>query len=120
MRAGSLLFLLLCLLLPRCASTPALPDSQNECIMVGGAWESLAEIYPAWQVRASDRHICNLPAKDAGKVCNSLTDCSGVCLAPEGSRVGQRTSGRCSSRMLVPQDVLLISGGLVADPNKLQ
>ncbi|MCD9097102.1 hypothetical protein [Luteimonas fraxinea] len=38
---------------------------------------------------------CVKPFQDAGKVCSDKSECRGLCMAPESSIVGSRSTGAC-------------------------
>lgn len=72
------------------------PKDQENCEKVGGVWKKPGP-------RPFEE--CNLPTKDAGKICSGSHECEGVCLADltsEELRKGMsgklfKTTGKCSS-----------------------
>lgn len=71
------------------------PKDKESCLSAGGVWK-----------RPGPRPVeeCNLPTKDAGKICESSKVCEGVCLADLGDedmKYGMKgglikTQGKCS------------------------
>ena len=72
------------------------PKTKDECLEKGGVWKKLGP-HPTEE--------CNLPTKDAGKICTSSNVCEGVCLADltqdqltQGMRGKMfQTQGKCSA-----------------------
>jgi hypothetical protein len=51
-----------------------------------------------WQVKGDTpivKYGCNMPTSDAGKVCSDRSDCQTICLAPTGTRMGSKATGKC-------------------------
>lgn len=72
------------------------PQNQADCERLGGKWGKIG-IFP--------KKICNLPTKDANKVCNDFSECEGTCMAELSkdqiektwrSRVTINASGKCT------------------------
>jgi hypothetical protein len=91
----------------------AIPKDQATCLAQGGRWERIG-IAPYEQ--------CNLPAPDAGRVCNDSSECAGLCLAnlspEEQERVRRQgtpiqTSGKCSNWVIVVGCVAVVENGQV-------
>lgn len=78
------------------------PQNATDCASVGGKWGK-AGIFP--------KEFCNLPTKDANKICNDASECEGTCLAMSLTReqveqtwrqkIPIRTSGKCTAWKLV-------------------
>jgi hypothetical protein len=72
------------------------PKDKENCLKAGGVWKKMGP-------RPFEE--CNLPTKDAGKICSGSNECEGVCLAElsrEEMQKGMRgnlfrTQGKCSS-----------------------
>jgi hypothetical protein len=80
--------------------TPA-PKNKTDCEKLHGKW-GRAGIFP--------QEFCNMPTKDANKVCNDTSECEGDCLANltkdqiERTWRGKETiytSGKCSAWRMV-------------------
>ena len=50
----------------------AAPKNKAACEELGGRWGRVG-IYP--------QEFCNLPTKDANKICNDASECEGTCIA---------------------------------------
>jgi hypothetical protein len=76
------------------------PKDKESCEKIGGIWKRPGP-------RPTEE--CNLPTKDAGKVCSGSSQCEGVCLAElsaDDLREGMKgklfhTQGKCSSYIKV-------------------
>jgi hypothetical protein len=72
------------------------PKTKDDCLQAGGTWSKPGP-------RPTEE--CNLPTKDAGKICSGSNECEGVCLADltsdqlsQGMRGKMfQTKGKCSS-----------------------
>jgi hypothetical protein len=56
--------------------------SKWKCKLSGGGY---------WKIR----DVCIYPTTDAGKVCNDSSECESFCLAPGGTKGGQKATGKC-------------------------
>jgi hypothetical protein len=73
----------------------SVPKDKENCEKVGGVWKKMGP-------RPFEE--CNIPTKDAGKVCSGSNQCEGVCLADLNSEdIGKgmrgklfKTQGKCS------------------------
>lgn len=93
-------------------------QSSSACAAQGGEWASLAALFPNPDSTEADRHdfICNTRTHDAGKACTDrIGQCEGLCLAPEGAKIGQAAVGQCSTYMIVPYGTLKVGNGKVLD-----
>jgi hypothetical protein len=78
----------------------SVPKTEDECLQKGGVWKKPGP-------RPTEE--CNLPTKDAGKICSGSNECEGVCLADLTSDQISRgmrgklfqTKGKCSSYIKV-------------------
>lgn len=61
------------------------------CNLKSGRWYS--PDYPSANVAQAQ---CVIPFSDAGKICQSRSDCKGNCLAEERAEVGTNNSGKCA------------------------
>lgn len=91
----------------------SIPQDQATCLAQGGRWG---------RIGLSPREQCNLPAPDAGRVCNDSSECTGLCLAdlsPEEKervtrqKVPVQTSGKCSNWVIVVGCVAEVESGQV-------
>jgi hypothetical protein len=92
--------------------------SSSACVAQDGDWTSVVDLYPGRELTEADRHdfMCNRRTHDAGKSCTDrIGQCEGLCLAPEGARIGQTVSGKCSAHMIVPDNALKVGKGKVLD-----
>lgn len=71
---------------------PDIPQTEEECLAVGGNWIHLG--LPGTPKR------CDLKAKDGGKSCTDSSQCQGECMAPSGASEGQKMNGACSDYIL--------------------
>lgn len=89
-----------------------IPQDQATCLAQGGKWG---------RIGLAPQEQCNLPAPDAGHVCNDSSECTGLCLADlsaeEKERLRQRTpiptSGQCSRWVIVVGCVAVVENGQV-------
>jgi hypothetical protein len=79
----------------------ATPKDQASCQALGGRWGAIG-IFPA--------KVCNLPTKDAGKVCSDSSECDGDCIAELSKaqleqamrfRATFHTNGKCTAWKMV-------------------
>lgn len=89
------------------ASELQVPKTEKECISMGGKWVVLGLPYPGKLAS------CDLRASDFGKSCNDSSQCLGECLAPNGSKPGEITSGTCSEYLSVFRCFNHINKGIV-------
>jgi hypothetical protein len=91
----------------------AIPQDQATCLAQGGKWG---------RIGLSPKEQCNLPAPDAGKVCNDSSECTGLCLADLSAeekervtrqRIPIQTSGKCSNWVIVVGCVPIVENGQV-------
>jgi len=94
-------------------ATPARSDERAACEAQGGRWG---------RIGTNPREQCNLPAADAGKACQSSSECEGVCLAEltqaELTAVMRekkviRAAGKCSAWRIVAGCIPMVDKGLV-------
>lgn len=114
--------IVICVMLPlsiaACSyfSSNGLASNMRECVAQGGDWTSFELLYRDRHLsnRDSHRFYCNMRTTDAGKICTGrINQCEGYCLAPGGTKVGELAAGRCSTNVVVPDDLLLIENGKV-------
>lgn len=95
------------------AATPTAPTNKTDCEAAGGKWGGVG-IFPA--------KVCNLPTKDAGKICSDGSECEGDCIAElSKSQLDQvmyshatfYTKGKCTARRIVVSCHPVVRRGMV-------
>lgn len=91
----------------------SIPQDQATCLAQGGKWG---------RIGLSPKEQCNLPAPDAGQVCNDSSECTGLCLADLSAEEKERltrqrtpipTSGKCSNWVIVVGCIAVVENGQV-------
>lgn len=91
----------------------SIPQDQATCLAQGGRWG---------RIGLSLKEQCNLPAPDAGQVCNDSSECTGLCLATLSEqekeqvtrqRIPVQTSGKCSNWVIVVGCIAVVENGQV-------
>lgn len=78
--------------------------SKTECELKGGLWT---------KVGISLTESCIFKMKDAGKICSDKNQCEGSCIAPDDSKPGDKSTGKCSGYDTVTGCHSFISNGIV-------
>lgn len=91
-----------------------IPKNEKDCIAQDGQWGKIG-LYP--------EEVCNIPASDAGKICNDSGECQGSCIAALSekeynalrSERGKsiRTNGACSSWLIIVGCLPVVENGRV-------
>ncbi|BAL27004.1 hypothetical protein AZKH_p0121 (plasmid) [Azoarcus sp. KH32C] len=84
-------FALAFIAVPCLAEKPSVPNTEEDCAAIGGNWTTLGLPYPG------KPKVCDVKAKDSGKVCTGSDQCEGICLAEKGVAVGSDAHGVCSA-----------------------
>lgn len=91
----------------------SIPQDQATCLAQGGKWG---------RIGLAPKEQCNLPAPDAGQVCNDSSECTGLCLADLSAEEKERltrqrtpipTSGKCSNWVIVVGCIAVVENGQV-------
>ena len=107
----------LCLAIAGCAhfavpvAKPVIPESEAECIAMGGSWTTLGLPMP------DKPKTCDLKATDSGKSCTDSNECQGICIAPESAHAGSRATGQCSVYLSNFGNIRQVTGGVVEELN---